>query len=76
MTPDVRRAVDAVHGVVEHGEVLAVHQRLDGREPEDALEHVHVVLGAGMTLIVTYPLPSSGDGSGSAVSWSVLSGMF
>ena len=50
----------AVHGVVEHGEVLAVHQRLDGREPEDALEHVHVVLGAGITLIVTYSLPSSG----------------
>ena len=54
------RAVDAVHGVVEHREVLAVHQRLDGWEPEDALEHVHVVLDAGMTLIVTYPLPSLG----------------
>ena len=54
------RAVDAVHGVVEHGEVLTVHHHLDGREPEDALEHIHVVLGAGMTLIVTYPLPSSG----------------
>ena len=54
------RTADAVRGVVEHGEVLAVHQHLDGREPEDALEHVHVVLGAGMTLIVTYPLPSSG----------------
>ena len=53
------RAVDAVYGFVEHGEVLAVHQRLDGREPEDALEHVHVVLDVGMTLIVTYPLPSS-----------------
>ena len=71
------QAVDAVHGAVEHGEVLKVHQRLDGREAEDALEHVHVVLGGGDDLDRDLSAAVLGlDGSGSAVSWSVLSGMF
>ena len=71
------RAVDAVHAVVEHGEFLAVHQRLDDREPKDALEHVHVVLGGGDDLDRDLSASVLGPhGNSSALSWSVLRGVF
>lgn len=40
-------ALHAVHGVVEHGEVFPCEKGLDGREVEDGLEQLHVLLGGG-----------------------------
>lgn len=44
------RSLDAVHGVVDHREVLARQQGLDGVEVEDGLEQCNVRLRWGHLL--------------------------